>query len=340
MRKTHLESIAYILSDFRQGELAAPTPDHVDRWISQFDTAVQLPMLQEMAYVLQRTYFSKSCVSNFFRNLIRAENFAGNAYCDFWKTAHILDIQQNGHSPSEIRNIFAQLLLEECNLDISTCGVDGGPYIYLDDVLFTGGRVGQDLESWIPNAPDGAIVYIVVICTHQFGEWKCKGKLQDIARANNKRISFEVWASIRIENRRSYKNNSEVLWPAVLPQDDLVSEYITRGSRFPFEWRQPNTQFESRIFSCEEGRQLLETQFLLAGLKIISFCQSPNTSMKPLGFGPFGLGFGSTIVTYRNCPNNSPLALWWGDPHMPSTHPFGRWYPLVQRKTYGIEVPF
>lgn len=58
MRKTHLEYIANILSDFRQGELATPTPEHVDRWISQFDTAVQLPMLQEMTYVLQKTYFS------------------------------------------------------------------------------------------------------------------------------------------------------------------------------------------------------------------------------------------------------------------------------------------
>jgi hypothetical protein len=35
------------------------------------------------------------------------------------------------------------------------------------------------------------------------------------------------------------------------------------------------------------------------------------------------LGFGSTFVTYRNCPNNTPLAFWAGDP----------WYPLFARKT-------
>jgi hypothetical protein len=34
------------------------------------------------------------------------------------------------------------------------------------------------------------------------------------------------------------------------------------------------------------------------------------------------LGFGSTIVTFRNCPNNAPLAFWAGDP----------WYPLFPRK--------
>jgi hypothetical protein len=35
------------------------------------------------------------------------------------------------------------------------------------------------------------------------------------------------------------------------------------------------------------------------------------------------LGFGSLIVTYRNCPNNAPLALW-------VDHP---WYPLFPRTT-------
>lgn len=131
MRKTHLESIANILSDFRQGELAAPTPEHVDRWISQFDTAVQLPMLQEMTYVLQKTYFSQTNVSNFFRNLIHLEKFAGKNHCDFWKTAHILNVQQNGRSQLEIRNLFGSLLLDECGLDIDQCGVDDGPYIYI-----------------------------------------------------------------------------------------------------------------------------------------------------------------------------------------------------------------
>lgn len=339
MRKKYLESIANILSDFRQGELAAPTPEHVDRWISQFDIAVQLPMLQEMTYVLQKTYFSQTIVSNFFRDLIRAENFAGNAYCEFWKTAHILNVQQKGRSQLEIRNLFGSLLFDECGLDINLCGADNGPYIYLDDVLFTGGRIVQDLTKWISNAPKNAAVHIVVIGAHRLGEYLCREKLKRVAKDNNKNISFNVWAFIRLENRRIQKNKSDVLWPSVLPEHDLVSAYIASDTKFPFEPRQSGI-FKSNFFSSEAGRQLLETQFLLAGLKIISFCQSPKPIMKPLGFGPFGLGFGSTIVTYRNCPNNSPLALWWGDPQMPPTHPLGRWYPLVQRKTYDIEVSY
>mgnify|MGYP004722643933 FL=1 len=54
-----LASIATTTADYREGDLPAPTPDHVGRWISQFDAELRLPMLREMDYVLQRTYFSK-----------------------------------------------------------------------------------------------------------------------------------------------------------------------------------------------------------------------------------------------------------------------------------------
>jgi hypothetical protein len=79
---------------------------------------------------------------------------------------------------------------------------------------------------------------------------------------------------------------------------------------------------------------------VLAGVRIRSFSQNPSAALRPLGFGHFGLGFGSTIVTFRNCPNNAPLALWWGDPKASAAHPFNKWYPLFQRKTYEEEVDF
>jgi len=340
MREQYLNSIASTLSDFREGEIPAPTPHHVDKWVSQFDDDFQLPILKETAYVLQQSYCSKEDVSDFFRSLIRSEKLAGKNYYDFWKAAHILDIQQNGYSQSEIRDLFGQLLLEECGLNINLCGVEGGPYVYLDDILFTGGRIGQDMAGWVPCAPDNSTVHIIVIGTHNLGEWKCSENLKNLANTNSKSISFHIWAAIRIENRKAYRNKSNVLWPTELPDHILVSEFMERGSKFPFEPRQPGGKPDHQFFSCEEGRQILEAQFLIAGLKIISFCQNPSSAMKPLGFSPFGLGFGSTIVTYRNCPNNCPLALWWGNPQLPRTHPLSKWYPLVQRKTYDRDIPF
>ena len=131
-----------------------------------------------------------------------------------------------------------------------------------------------------------------------------------------------------------------MLWPASIPDDAALTAYIAEEQRFPFEPRQPGARWEHDVFSSEQGRQLLEREFLLAGMRIRSFCQNPNPAMRPLGFSAFGVGFGSLIVTFRNCPNNSPLALWWGDPSALPNHPFSRWRPLFPRKTYAEKAEF
>jgi hypothetical protein len=56
MRQRLLQSIAMKISDYRQGEIAVPTEEHVDRWIRQFEPAVQEPMLAEMDHVLRQSY--------------------------------------------------------------------------------------------------------------------------------------------------------------------------------------------------------------------------------------------------------------------------------------------
>ena len=89
-----------------------------------------------------------------------------------------------------------------------------------------------------------------------------------------------------------------------------------------------------KIFASEEDRQILERSLLWAGQKIVGLSSHPSPRLKPLGYSRFAPGFGSLFVTYRNCSNNCPLALWWGDPAYPTSHPLGNWYPLVQRKPY------
>ena len=121
----------------------------------------------------------------------------------------------------------------------------------------------------------------------------------------------------------------------MIPDDAALAAYMAEEKKFPFQMRAPGGQFEHGVFSSEEGRQLLERELLLAGMRIRLLSREPYPMMRPLGFSPFGLGFGSTIVTYRNCPNNTPLALWWGDPLADAAHPFAHWYPLVQRRTYA-----
>lgn len=331
-RNALLESIANTIKDYRSGEIPEPTPEHVDRWVGQFDSAVQLPLLGALDHVFKSTYLTKEWVSGFLGVLVKNEALAGKDPCAFWSKAHILRIQQHGHSQEEMLELFDEQLREQCGIGVADCGGTSSDYIYLDDVMFSGSRVSNDLAAWIENfAPGEAIVHVIVAAIHRGGEYFVGRRLNAAITASGKKIVIKYWRAITIENRKARKNNSEVLWPTAIPEDSKVKEYLARSHKYPFEPRTAGGNIGP--FPSEEGRQLLERELLIAGVKIHGLVNIKDV-LRPLGFSPFGLGFGSMIVTFRNCPNNCPLALWWGV----------RWYPLFPRKTYGQEessgVPF
>lgn len=333
-REDLLASIATTIQDYRAGEIAKPTTDHVDRWVQQFDAEAQMPLLVEIDHVLDKTYISKEYVKNSFAYDIIEHPLAKENPRAFWERVNFLNIQKNGHSQQEILALFADSLRDQCNLELEQCGTLDGPFFYIDDVLFSGSRVQTDLKSWMHGAvPSKAVVHILVIVAYSLGEWQCGERLKAAAMEADKEITFEFWAAFRFENRKYKKNISEVLWPAVIPVDPALAAYMAFEMRFPFEARTPGGILEHQVFSSEGGRQLIERELLLAGVRIRAKCQNPSPVIRPLGFSQFGLGFGSTIVTYRNCPNNAPLALWWGEPT--ATSGAMHWYPLFPRKTYA-----
>ena len=231
--------------------------------------------------------------------------------------------------------IFSKCLKDEFGLDQDDCGEIGGDFIYLDDVIFSGNRVGNDLEPWIIySAPQSATVHVIVIASHTSGFYLADKKLRDANTKSGKNITIKWWNILKIENRKYYKNSSSVLWPTEVPDAPFVKDYIDRQKTHPFEPRN-STELKIQPFSSEEGRQVLEREFLIAGAKIIAACENPSQFMRPLGFSPFGVGFGSMIVTYRNCPNNCPLAMWWSVPNK-RLHALN-WYPLLPRKTYSTD---
>jgi hypothetical protein len=340
-RRTLLQSLATTITDYQAGEIEAPTPQHVDRWLKQFDEPVQLPLLRELDHVLTRTYFSRKEVVKFLRGLARENKLAGASPCKYWTKAQFLRIQQNGHSQEEMLTVFDEVLQRTCGFTTTQCSATGGDFIYLDDAIFTGGRVGEDLAAWIQDkAPKQAVVHVVVVATYTFAEYKMPQRIRQVATEQNKGITLKVWRIAAFENRLISRDTSEVLWPTEVPEDEELKAYLDGEKKFPFKPRKAGGKTEHKIFSSEQGRQLLERELLLAGMRIRSFSQNPSRALRPLGFSPFGLGFGSMIVTFRNCPNNCPLALWWGDPNASPDHPFSKWYPLLPRKTYGAEVDF
>ena len=70
-RQELLEAIAATTADYRAGDLAAPTPEHVDRWVNQFGAEAHLPILREMNLVLKRTYFSLEKVTRLLMSALK-----------------------------------------------------------------------------------------------------------------------------------------------------------------------------------------------------------------------------------------------------------------------------
>lgn len=322
-RQELLQSIANTIRDYREGELPAPTPDRVERWVEQFEPAVQNGILAELNHTLSISYINCETVETFIRNLVTNERIAGQNACRFWNGVKFLDIQGGGNSQHELLQMFDRILQGVCQLSINECGTDPSAFMYLDDGVFSGNRVLSDLKAWVRDtAPNVATVHIVVIALHRGGQYYITNRLGKFSRELGKAITLHWWRVAELEDRRAYTNNSDVLRPTQIPDDQDTAAYF-RNFNHPLVLRQPGQLGEMGFFSSENGRHLLEQEFLKAGVRIRN--QNPNLIpyMRPLGNSVLETpGFGSLLVTFRNCPNNCPLVFW----------AEGNWYPLFPRR--------
>ncbi|HXU21064.1 MAG TPA: hypothetical protein VN788_10820 [Verrucomicrobiae bacterium] len=323
-RKALLAAVASTIADYRLGEIPPLDENHVATWIGQFEQPVQEPMLAELDHVLKKTYISKPKVEAFLTSVLQSRQLVGASPCDFWRSANFLDIQGGGSSQREMREMFSQQLKHVCGLRIDQCGLAYGPYVYLDDVIFTGNRVRSDLRNWInSSAPANVKVHVIVIAFHRGGNYYAKTGIAAASTAAGKTIDVTFWRHLEIEDRKARNAYADVLRPASIPTDDLTQAYVQSLTHPPLV-RTGTLLGENNFFFSDSGRNLLEQELLKAGLRIRSQCPYLNIYQRPLGNMVLAsLGFGATIVTFRNCPNNCPLAFWAGDP----------WYPLFPRKT-------
>lgn len=326
-----LNSIASTIQTYREGQVPRPDAAHVNRWVEQFPPERQLPILTEMAPLMEHCFLKEDWIRAQMQRLARSVKIAGENPSTYWRTVNFLSVQQNGNSQQDMLRIFGEELNAIYGIDVNSCGVPGGDYMYLDDIMCTGTRVGTDLGAWIAErAPAKAKLHVVGLIIHSSGIYYLRTtKLQEAKDRSGKAIDIRYWYSLEIENKKARRNVSEVLWPVRLPADPDMQPYFA-ALRYPLEPRIPVAD-RSRIFTTEVGRQVLEDSFLVAGITIRSQHDNPREFLKPLGFGGFGVGFGSTFATYRNCPNTAPLAIWWGEGR---DHGPMQWYPLLPRIIY------
>jgi hypothetical protein len=320
-------AIAAEIADYRAGEIASPTSDHVERWIAQFPRDVQDPLLAETLHVLKHLYVTRANVTDFLDSLATDAKIAGEDPAAFWKHAAVLRIQKRGSSQKEMVALFDGVLRNRFGFGVASAPSTTGVYVYLDDAVYSGGHLRTDVLGWIATgAPKKFTLHVIVMAVHAYGDYYATKGIREAATKAGKDATVSVWRCLTLEDRKAYTANSDVLRPSRVPDDARAQVYANELTQagYPPVLRTGDGVGSKKVFSSPAGRELLEQEFLKAGVRVRERCPYLHETMRPLGFsGLKTLGFGSLLITHRNCSNNCPLALWAGDP----------WYPLLPRRT-------
>ncbi|MCD6327177.1 hypothetical protein J7M28_06455 [bacterium] len=326
-RKELLGTIAKIISDYREGDIPPRAPELIEHWLQQFPASIQDDLLEACVHVFKKTYISLTSFRSFLTGLAVSDKlYPGCEPSDYWLEANLLDIQQGGNSQKEILEIFDEILQDEHGFGLADTGSGDGDFVYIDDCMGTGNRVKHDICSWLDQDTPRQITLKVVTPILYAGSWWIDEWIKQKATENGKTITIEKYYldDSYLENRKGYRNNSDVLWPTEIPDDGCVRAYCDLLSErgYPHEVRARGNPGAAEIFRDDSQKILLEQAFLVRGCQIRR--ENPNLPevARPLGYNKLhSLGFGSMFVMYRNCPNNCPLVFWVEQDEYPALFP-------------------
>lgn len=334
-----LASIAQTMADYRLGEIPPMTPSHVERWVSQFDSNQQEAIILEIDGLLKQNFLSRQRARYLIRAMLRNEAIFGSDPKSMLPHIHFLRLQRRGGSQAELLQLVDEALQEMFGWNINSCGTQPTTYIYIDDCVFTGNRVREDFAEWFSNDVRGKRLFLVFFAVHESGLQYALNYL--LPKANQFQVSVKRMFDVIYLNETKRSRSFDCYWPRRCESNQYVQTYIdgvidysTKRGVVPRLFRPSLVPTQGRGFVSEESRSVLECALLRAGSFIVSLAKNPDPLMRPLGYERLNsLGFGSTFIMFRNISNTSPLALWYGDPKMPPTHPFGKWYPLFPRRS-------
>ena len=163
---------------------------------------------------------------------------------------------------------------------------------------------------------------------HSGGSYYAGKAISGMAAKAQKKLKLNLWRVLLLENFSNSGAAADVYRLRKLPEDETTARYIQEHVQGEPALLRPEKESNKRkFFTSEEKGDFLEQTFWSMGLHIRETAGDLKETHRPLGYTSANsankLGFGSIVVTYRNCPNNCPLAYWVGHP----------WYPLFERKT-------
>lgn len=320
-------AIADIIRDYRNLNLDVA---HVEKWINQFNIDEQEIVLRGSLHLFERLYFPESVFDEFVCSV--KEFFTSNSIEDY----SLLDCQKNGLSQKKLNSKF---IYKNGNYEINE---DKRNIVYLDDFIFTGNRIENDIKNLFQcnelfGVTDKHTIYIATLGYFSYGKYKLEESLREIAREMNRNVLFSYCScpKYRFVNHPNKLNEADVfcISSAILENNQDIKEFLEDDLIGRQDLRTRDDNNSQIAFNGFPWRDDFERILIKHGIEIIQRCQQHSQCLKPLGYGSFPPGFGATVFTYRNCPNNAPLVYWWGSLEE-TDNPAMQWYPLLPRQTY------
>ncbi|CAI1951052.1 phosphoribosyltransferase-like protein [Serratia fonticola] len=338
------EQISEILSDYELAPPGGMNAAHVGRWVDQFEEGDQLFVLEQTLALLRNSYISRSDYLEEIYDILRNDNSRRIIL-----ESAFLNIQEvnRGTSQGDLLELLETKAGEFDRLGIVTLSRDStiqrvtqfDKFIYFDDVCFSGTKALNDISWFVENFNlNDVTIRVFFLGTHRYATYMLYTTLTRMFQGRNITLLIhEEGLLITRENRMKYSSSSEVFW---LRKDGIVlPDWIQNPENYTSREGTERTHFkENDIFLNMADRYRFEYALTKAGFYILQQSRNPAQILKPLGFSTFpGLGFGGTIFTYRNCPNNTPLAFWWGryEDDGVANRALDCWYPLMRRTGYN-----
>ena len=323
-----LNELSTIIQGYRKGELPVTLDEkHIKTWLNQFDMNIQDDILAETLYILRNWYFNSQALIQFGKEVLE---FLKNKYC--LDDLHFFNNQMHGKSQAEIINLLKRNgVVNECWLN----NIQSNHYIYLDDGLYTGKTIRQDVES-ILNIHHLCSIDIFVFLAYSDGYNYTQEQLSELGKKHNTQINVYRLKELQntkkvqeISNGEIYFSEQDTLWPqrAFLSDPQIISEYTDLFDKTYYLFRSNSRSYTSKIFSSDNARKVLEVAFLEKGLEIVKSCHSNSKGLFPLGYN----NFGSICAFEYNISNTCPLVLWWGN-LIKKGDALDIWYPLLPRR--------
>lgn len=347
MNDTLVEQVYDKIKDFRKDEGIQITCDGIREWAEQFGDDADF-ILSETNNILSKTYLTKEKALALFGNYIK-EHIKRYKYKDivsYLKDVCFLRLQPEGKSQNVIVDMVEEIIRNDYGYNIDDYkDYPKKLYIYFDDVLITGGTIGNDLAAWINEEnrkedlnKDNIMLEVNLIVEHRFGLHMMLYRLEKIMckGLNTNKIHIRRYYEVENHLKLPYGFGVQHLNAVAIPIREYLSpeiieywENLSANRHADYAFRSEDRPREENYFTSADNRIRFEKILAEKGLYIINQIQGEvKGNVRPLGFiypSYKTLGVGSLFFTWRNVPNNSPLVFWWDVPGH-------NWKPLFPAK--------